>query len=105
MGENEKHLMQFYERNPADRGLEFDDSPDDKPNFVRYAVELRCQNIIPDTRKTPMPPLENLAEAAMTLLAAGLKPEKAPRNELVKLFTNNKQSYGVVPKGARTLQS
>ena len=36
--ETVEHLLQFYERNPADRGLDFDDSPDDKPDFVRYEV-------------------------------------------------------------------
>ena len=40
----EESTLQFYERNPARRGMDFDDEPEDKPNFVRYAVELRCLN-------------------------------------------------------------
>ena len=43
-GETEQHYIQFYERNPAGRGIDFDDAPDDKPDFVRYAVELICHN-------------------------------------------------------------
>ena len=77
-GETVEHLLLFYERNPTGRGLEFDDLPDDKPDFVRYAVELRCQNPITDTKKTPPPSLEELAEATETLLASGLKPDKGP---------------------------
>jgi hypothetical protein len=50
-GGNEQHLLQFHERNPTGRGLlDFDDAPDDKPDFLRYAVELRCHNPITDTR-------------------------------------------------------
>ena len=69
-GGTEQHLLQFYERNPTDRGLEFDDTPEDKTDFVKYAVELKYQNPITDTMKTPLPPLEKLAEATEILLAA-----------------------------------
>ena len=62
-GGTEQHYIQFYERNPAGRGVDFDNAPKDKPDFVRYAVELRCQNPITYTRKTPLPPLEDLAAA------------------------------------------
>jgi hypothetical protein len=60
-GGTEQHLIQFHERNPAGRGLDFDDARDDNPDFVRYVVEFRCQNPITDTKKTPLPPLEELA--------------------------------------------
>ena len=56
-GNPEQHLIQFHERNLAGRGLDLDDAPDDKPDFARYVVELRCQNPITDTKKTPLPPL------------------------------------------------
>jgi hypothetical protein len=36
--EGEDHTMYFYERNPTGRGLDFDDYPEDKSDFVRYAV-------------------------------------------------------------------
>jgi hypothetical protein len=41
--------LQFYERNPAGRGLDFDVTPEDKPDFVKYAVEFRCLNPLTDT--------------------------------------------------------
>jgi len=74
--------LQFYERNPARRGLDFDDRPEDKTDFVRYAAELRCLNPITDTKKSPLPPLEDLVEAVEALMAAGLKSEKEPRKDL-----------------------
>jgi hypothetical protein len=82
----EQHLIRFHDRNPAGRGLDFDDTQDDKPDFVRDAVELRCQNPITDTRKTPRSPLEELAEAIKTLLVAGLKPDKVPQKVFLKLL-------------------
>ena len=102
--EAEAHTLHFYERNLAGRGLDFDDHPDDKTDFVRYAVELRCLNPTMDTKKSPLPPLEDLAEAVEALIAAGLKPDKESRKELGKLL----QSEGTVrhwfaePKGPCT---
>ncbi len=46
-----ENLLQFYERSPTGRGLEIDDSGDDKPDFVMYVVELMCLNPITDTMK------------------------------------------------------
>ena len=80
----EEHTLHLYERNPTGRGLDFNDHPNDKTKFVRYAVELRCLNPIIDTKKSPLPPLEDLTEAVKTLMAAGLKPDKEPRKELEK---------------------
>jgi hypothetical protein len=74
--------MLFYERNPAGRGLDFDDFPEDKPDFIKYAVELRCLNPVIDTKKTPLPPLEDLVEAVTVLLKARLHHNKEPRKEL-----------------------
>ena len=76
--------MHFYERNPAERGLDFDGHPEDKANFIRYAVELRCLDPMMDTKKSPLPPLEDLSEAVEVFIVAGLKPEKEPRKELDK---------------------
>ena len=66
--------------------MDFDDHPDDKTDFIRYAVELRCLKPIMDTKKSPLPPLEDIAEAVEALIAAGLKPDKEPRKELEKLL-------------------
>ena len=85
-GGTEQHFIQFYERNPAGKGLDFDDAPDDKSDFVRYAVELRCHDPITNTRKTPLPPLEELAESTKILLVEGLKRDKLPRKNFIKIL-------------------
>ena len=46
-----EHTLDFYERNPSGRGLNFNDYPDDKPVFVKYAVELLCLHPIVDTKR------------------------------------------------------
>ena len=66
--EGDDHTPSFYERNPAGRGLDFDDYPEDKPDFVRYAVEFRCLNPVVGTKNTSLPPLEDLAEAVTALM-------------------------------------
>jgi hypothetical protein len=33
-----------------------------KEEFMRYAAELNCMNLIADITKTPLPPMEDLAE-------------------------------------------
>jgi hypothetical protein len=43
-------------------------------------------NPIVDTKKSPLPPLEDLEEAVEALMAARLKPDKEPRRELEKLL-------------------
>ena len=72
-GDNVKHLLTFYERNLARRGLDFTNNPDSKEDFLRYAVELQCLNPVVDTRKTPLPPLEDLEEGATVLIEAKLR--------------------------------
>jgi hypothetical protein len=39
-GDSEDHLLTFYERNPAGRGIDFTDNPDSKEDFLRCATEL-----------------------------------------------------------------
>jgi hypothetical protein len=51
------HTLLSYVRNPAGHGLDFDHFPEDKPDFVRYAVGLLCSNPVASTKKTPLPPL------------------------------------------------
>ncbi len=51
----------FYDRNPARRGLDFDESPTQKADFLRYAVQYNCINPIRDITKSPLPPLEEIA--------------------------------------------
>ncbi len=78
--------MYFYERNPAGRGLDFDDYPEDKTDFARYTVELHCLNPVVDIKKTPLLPLEDLAEVVTVLLQVGLQQHKEPRKELEKIL-------------------
>ena len=81
-----EHTLHFYERNPSGRGLDFDDRPEDKIDFVRYAAELRCMNPMTDTKRSPLPPLEDLSEAVAALRDAGLKPDRKQRKELEKML-------------------
>ena len=83
-GNNEEQLITFYERNPAGRGLDFTDNPDTKKDFLRYAVELQCLNPVADTRKTPLPLLEDLAEGVTVLIEAGLRLGTEPKSDLDK---------------------
>ena len=64
----EDHLIHFYERNPAGRGLDFDDSPEDKLDLTMYAVEFRYLNPTTNTNKLPLPTLEEMSEAVSILL-------------------------------------
>ncbi len=79
--------MLLYERNLAGRGLDFDDFPEAKTDFIRYAMELRCLNPVVDTKmKTPLPPLEDVAEGVAVLLKAGLQHNKEPRKDFEKIL-------------------
>ena len=51
----------FYDRNPAGRGLEVDEFPAQKADFLRYAVQFNCINPITDIIKCPLPPLEEIS--------------------------------------------
>jgi len=84
--ENEDHPFLFYERNPAGSDLDFDDHPEDKLDFVKYAMELRFLNPAVDTKKTPLAPMEDLAAAVTILLQVGLHHNKEPRKELEQLL-------------------
>ncbi len=54
----------FYERNLAGRGLDFNDFPEQKFDFLRYAVQINYINLIRDFTKSPLPPLEEIARGA-----------------------------------------
>jgi hypothetical protein len=82
----EDYSLFFYERSPARRGLDFDDFPEIKLGFIRYAVDLRCLNPMTDTKKTPLPPLEDLADAVTFLLQTRLQHNQEPRKELEKIL-------------------
>ena len=81
-GVREEHYLSFCEKNPAGRGLDFAENPGAKEDYIRYATDLHCLNPVADTRKTPLPPLEDLAEGVMAHIHASLRPETKPRREL-----------------------
>ena len=72
-GKWEDHYLTFYERNPAGRELDFTENPDHKGDFLRYAVELHCLDLVANIRNSPLPPLEDLSEGVTVQLATGLK--------------------------------
>ena len=55
-------IAYFFERNPTDRGLDFDEFPEHKAEFLRYAVQLTCINPIRYITKSLLPPLEEIAK-------------------------------------------
>ena len=81
-GARGEHCLSFYERNPAGRGLDFTENPGPKEDYIRYEFDLNNLNPVADTRKTPLPHLEDLAEGIMAHIHAGLKLGTEPRKEL-----------------------
>ena len=67
-------------------GLDFDDHPEYKSNFARYAVELRRMNPIVYTKKNPLPLMKDLAKTVGILLSMGLHQNKEPRRKLEKIL-------------------
>ena len=61
-GLHNEDFVSFYDLNPAGKGLDFTDNPEDEEPFLRYAVQLKCINPIKDISRTPLPPLEDIAE-------------------------------------------
>ena len=54
-------VIHFYDRNPAGKGLDFDEFPEQKADFLRYTVEFNCIYPICDITKCPLPPLEDIS--------------------------------------------
>jgi hypothetical protein len=54
----------FFERNPSGCGLDVDENPDQKADFLRYAIQLNCINPIRDITKIPLAPLEEITKGA-----------------------------------------
>jgi hypothetical protein len=63
-GEYHEAPIYSFKKNPAGRGLDFDENPDQKSDFLRYAIQLNCINPIRDIIKSPLPPLEEIAGGA-----------------------------------------
>ena len=51
-GDYEEAPIFFYDRNPTEKGLDFDEIPDQKADFPRKAIQLNCTNRIRDIAKS-----------------------------------------------------
>ena len=60
-GAHDTATTYFSERNPAGRGLDFDEFQEHKADFLRYAVQFHYGNPVKDITKCPLPPLEEIA--------------------------------------------
>jgi len=78
----EESVIYFYNSNPARRGLDFADNPEQEEDFPRYAIELHCLNLVQDIAQTPLPPLEEIARGAAVLLAAVNKTGTQQRKDM-----------------------
>ena len=61
-----------YDRNPASRGLDFAEDYDDREDFVKYAVHLRCKTSQNERRGCRMPALDYVSEGITIYLESNL---------------------------------
>jgi hypothetical protein len=87
-GEHQHAPIYFYERNPTGRGLDFNDFPEKKADFLRYAVQLNCINPIRDITKSPLPSLEEIARGISIHLRDVIKPGSQSKWDLDTALTN-----------------
>ena len=78
----EESVMYFYDRNPAGRGQDFAHNPEQEEDFLRYAVELHCLNLLQDIAQTPLPQLEEIARGGAILLATVNKTGTQQRKDM-----------------------
>ncbi len=77
-GEYQDAPIFFYARNLYGRGLDFNDFPEQKAEFLRYAIHLNCINPIRDITKGPLPLLKEIARGvSIHLRDVGKKAHKA----------------------------
>ena len=68
------YILRLYGKNLTSRELDFDDSSDENPDFIRYAVDFRYRDPVVNTKQNPQLPLENLTDAATILLSTKIQP-------------------------------
>jgi len=78
----EEGILYFYERNPARRGLDFAENPEQEEDYLRYAVEMHCLNLIQDIAQCPLPQFKEIARGTEILLDAFLQPRTHQRKDL-----------------------
>ena len=80
--ENQHAPIYFYERNPTGRGLDFNDFPEQKADFLRYAVQLNNIKPIRDITKSPLPTLEEIVRGISIQLRDVIKLGSQSRRDL-----------------------
>ncbi len=78
----------FNDRNPARRGLDFDELPTQKVDFLRYAVQYNCINPIRDIPTSPLPPLEEIAHGMYIQLQDVIQKGTQSRRHLDAAITS-----------------
>jgi hypothetical protein len=93
-GNYEEGDLYFYDKNPARRGLDFAKNPDQKEDFLRYAIEMHCLNSVHDIAKYPLPQLEEIAHGASILL-----------NAITQTGTHQRRDLYATLKASRTIET
>jgi hypothetical protein len=95
---SEDHILHFYERNPEGRGLDFDDYPENKSDFVMYAVELRCLNPVVDIKKNPAPAAGGSTGGSQRPITRWTSSSQGAKEGAGKTTTCIRGHEGVVPR-------
>ena len=103
-GEHQNEPIYFYERNPAGRGLDFNDYPEQKADFLRYAVQLNCINPIRDITKNLLPPLEEIARGISIQLRDVIKPGNQSRRDMDTALTESGTEQDWFPETKETCE-
>ena len=77
---------------------------DNKPDFLRYAVEYHCQNPIVDINKHPLPLLKELVDGVSLQLMAGLQGGHEPRKDLDRALKEAGNTRQWFPNSKRPCQ-
>ena len=74
-----------FDTNPASRGLDFDEDPDSKEDFLKFSVHFRCTTKTSERRNLPMPALEYISEGISIILNSQLQG-RTPLRQAQKLL-------------------
>jgi len=81
-GEYQHAPIYFYDRNPAGMSLDFNNFPEQKADFMRYAVQLNCINPTRDVTNNLLPPLEEIVRDVSIYLQNVVKTRTQSRCDL-----------------------
>ena len=57
-----RELDYLYEKNPATKGLDFGDYPEEKEPFLRYSASFQLQNRVEELQRYSLPSLHDLSD-------------------------------------------